>query len=189
MHPELLRRLDSRLRSVVINWPQLIVDSLDERLDVTGFRLGGEAAADRELWHIWQSNRLDLHSEQAHVDALALDRSYAIVGSNEKDRSTPLVTVESPLEVHVDLDPRTREVRAALKRQYEEDGDGYTEAYATLYLPNETVWYTSDNGGDTWSELNRDEPGMGTVPVVSIINRPSIRSRRTAPLRLGWNSA
>ncbi|MCP2249455.1 hypothetical protein LX86_008239 [Lentzea aerocolonigenes] len=24
----------------MINWPQLIVDSLDERLDVTGFRLG-----------------------------------------------------------------------------------------------------------------------------------------------------
>ncbi|MCP2248178.1 phage portal protein [Lentzea aerocolonigenes] len=185
MHPELLRRLDSRLRSVVINWPQLIVDSLDERLDVTGFRLGGEAAADRELWHIWQANRLDLHSEQAHVDALALGRSYAIVGSNERDRATPLVTVESPLEVHVDLDPRTREVRAALKRQYEEDGDGYTEAYATLYLPNETVWYSSDNGGGTWVELNRDEHGMGTVPVVPIINRPRIRRRRTAPPRLG----
>lgn len=68
--------------------------------------LGGEAAADRELWHIWQANRLDLHAEQAHVDALALGRSYAIVGSNERDSSTPLVTVESPLEVHVDLDPR-----------------------------------------------------------------------------------
>ncbi|GGN29844.1 hypothetical protein GCM10011609_87160 [Lentzea pudingi] len=68
------------------------------------------------------------------MDALALGRSYAIVGSNERTPSTPLVTVESPLKVHVDLDPRTREVQAALKRQYEEDGDGYTEAYATLYL-------------------------------------------------------
>src|SRR3954462_10831236 len=61
MHPELLRRLDNRVRQVVINWPQPVVDALDERLDVTGFRLGGEQAADRELWAIWQANRLDLH--------------------------------------------------------------------------------------------------------------------------------
>ncbi|RDI19284.1 hypothetical protein DFR72_117126 [Lentzea flaviverrucosa] len=65
MHAELLWCLDSRLRSVAINRPQLIVDSLDERLGITIFRLGGEAAADRALWHIWQANRLDLHSEQA----------------------------------------------------------------------------------------------------------------------------
>ncbi|MGW4211395.1 hypothetical protein ACWEIJ_25605 [Lentzea sp. NPDC004789] len=41
--------MNSRLRSVAIKWPQLVVDSLDERLDVTGFRLDGEQAADREL--------------------------------------------------------------------------------------------------------------------------------------------
>jgi hypothetical protein len=185
MHPELLRRMDSRLRSVVINWPQLVVDSLDERLDVTGFRLGGEQAADRELWRIWQANRLDLHSEQAHIDALALGRAYAIVGTNEEDSSTPLVTVESPMEVHVDLDPRTRKVRAALKRQFEPEDYGYTEAYATLYLPNETRWYSSDNGGGTWSEIDRDEHGMGEVPVIPLLNRPRTRRRRTAPPRLG----
>lgn len=118
MHPELIRRLDGRVRQVVINWPQLVVDALDERLDLTGFRLGGQQAADSELWQIWQANRLDLHAEQAHVDALALGRAFAIVGTNEDDAATPLVTVESPLDVHVDPDPRTRRVRAALKRQF-----------------------------------------------------------------------
>src|ERR1043165_613452 len=133
MHPELLRRLDNRVRQVVINWPELVVDSLDERLDVTGFRLGGEQAADRELWQIWTANRLGLHSEQAHIDALVLGRSFAIVGTNEKQPASPIVTVESPFDVHVDLDPRTREVRAAFKRQYAEDGDGdLSEAWATL---------------------------------------------------------
>ncbi len=28
MHPELLRNLETRVRQVVINWPELIVDSL-----------------------------------------------------------------------------------------------------------------------------------------------------------------
>ncbi|WP_167441624.1 phage portal protein [Amycolatopsis vastitatis] len=186
MHPELLRRLDNRVRQVVVNWPELVVDSLDERLDVTGFRLGGEQEADRELWRIWQANRLGLHSGQAHVDALALGRSFAIVGTNEQDPSTPLVTIESPFDVHVDLDPRTREVRAALKRQYAEEGDGdLAEAYATLYLPNETIWYTSDNSGGNWTETDRDEHGMGVVPVVPLVNRPRIRRRRYALPRLG----
>ena len=35
------------------------------------------------LRHIWQANRLDLYSEQAHIDALALGRGCAIVGTNE----------------------------------------------------------------------------------------------------------
>ncbi|MFI0798645.1 Phage portal protein, SPP1 Gp6-like [Amycolatopsis lurida] len=186
MHPELLRRLDTRVRQVVINWPELVVDSLDERLDVTGFRLGGEQAADRELWNIWAANELGLHSEQAHIDALVLGRSFAIVGTNEARPSMPLVTVESPFDVHVDIDPRTREVRAALKRQFSEDGDGdQSEAYATLYLPNETIWYSSDNGGGVWEETDRDGHGMGVVPVVPLVNRPRTRRRRSAPPRLG----
>ncbi|TQM83241.1 SPP1 Gp6-like portal protein [Saccharothrix saharensis] len=186
MHPELIRRLDGRVRQVVINWAQLVVDSLDERLDLTGFRLGGQQAADADLWRIWQANRLDLHAEQAHVDALALGRAFAIVGTDEDRPNTPLVTVESPLDVHVDLDPRTRRVRAALKRQFSDDAeDGSTEAWATLYLPDETIWYSSEDGGGTWTEDQRDEHGMGAVPVVPIVNRPRTRRRRSAPPRLG----
>nr|WP_246015665.1 phage portal protein [Kutzneria buriramensis] len=185
MHPELLRRLDTRVRQVVIAWPELVVDSLDERLDVTGFRMGGEEEADRDLWQIWQANRLDLFSQQAHVDALALGRAFAIVGTNENDPTTPLVTVESPLEVHAELDPRTRTVRAALKRWRDEDTEDPGLGYATLYLPNRTVWYTSDNGGGTWEETDRDEHGLGQVPVVPIINRPRTRRRLNRPARLG----
>ncbi|WP_245589789.1 phage portal protein [Amycolatopsis balhimycina] len=124
MHPELLRRLDQRVRQVVVNWPERVVDAFDECLDVTGFRLGGEQAADWELWRIWRANRLGLHSCRAHVDALTLGRSFAIVGTNECNPATPLVTVESPSDVHVELDPRTREVRAALKWQRSGEGDG-----------------------------------------------------------------
>ncbi|WP_345033329.1 phage portal protein [Kutzneria kofuensis] len=139
MHPELLQRLDQRVRQVVINWPELVVDSLDERLDLTGFRMGGKDEADKELWRIWQANRLDLYAQQAHVDALVMGRAFAAVGTNENDARTPLVTVESPLEVHVELDPRTRILRAALKRWREDDSGtviGLAPTNATLYLPN-----------------------------------------------------
>ena len=55
---------------------------------MTGFRLGGEQAADRELWKIWQANRLGLHSEQAHIDALALGRSFATREGNNRPPAT-----------------------------------------------------------------------------------------------------
>jgi Phage portal protein, SPP1 Gp6-like len=187
MHPELTRRLDGRVRQVVVNWPELVVDSLDERLDLTGFRLGGEEEADRDLWQIWQANRLDLYAQQGHVDALVMGRAFVIVGTNEDDPATPLVTVESPLEVHVELDPRTRRVRAAIKRWREEDTGsviGFSPTHATLYLPDRTVHYSSDTGIG-WAETGRDEHGLGVVPVVPLINRPRTRRRLSQPARLG----
>ncbi|MEU4254368.1 hypothetical protein AB0F15_43955 [Amycolatopsis sp. NPDC026612] len=42
MHPELVDTLDERVRQVVINWPRLVVDALEERIDLQGFRLGGQ---------------------------------------------------------------------------------------------------------------------------------------------------
>ncbi|MFD0203339.1 hypothetical protein ACFVG9_21450 [Saccharothrix carnea] len=42
-----------------------------------------------------QANRLDLHAEQTHIDALTLDRTFAIVGTDKNNAARPLVTVES----------------------------------------------------------------------------------------------
>jgi hypothetical protein len=39
MHPELQATLDERVRQVVINWPRLVVDALEERIDLQGFRV------------------------------------------------------------------------------------------------------------------------------------------------------
>lgn len=185
MHPELLRRLDNRVRQVVINWPELVVDSLDERLDVTGFRLGGQDERDEELWRIWQANRMDLHSQQAHVDALVMGRAFAIVGADEDDPGTPLVTVESPLDVYAELDPRTHRVRAALKRWRDDDTSGLAPTHATLYLPDRTVYYGTDSPGGTWREIRRDDHKLGTALCVPIVNRPRTRRRATTVLRMG----
>ncbi|MBB5921801.1 hypothetical protein FHR81_002841 [Actinoalloteichus hoggarensis] len=75
------------------------MDSLHERMDITGFRLPGAESRHEELWRVWQVNGLDEGYQQAHVDALVMRRSFVIVGSDENDPATPLVTVESPLQV------------------------------------------------------------------------------------------
>jgi hypothetical protein len=180
MHPELQRELSDRIRSVIVFWPQLIVDSVEERLDVEGFRLPGEERGSEELSRVWQANDLDEGSQMAHIDALVMRRSYVCVGTNEDDPDTPLVTPESPLELFHDTDPRDRSVRAALRRVNDIDALGGVSArYATLYLPNETIWCQGGEAG--WVEYQRDGHGLGRVPVVPLVNRRRLRGTTLTP--------
>lgn len=160
-----------------VNWPRITVDSIEQRCDVEGFRLVGQEAADDELWGVWQVNDLDEESQQAHLDALIFGRSYVCVGTRspeDPDPDVPLVTVESPFEMAHEADPRTRRVSAALRR---------TKAlvpvateYATLYLPDETVWLERGTRVG-WLEVDRDVHGIGRPMVVPLLNRSRLRRR------------
>ncbi|MEO3922700.1 phage portal protein [Micromonosporaceae bacterium B7E4] len=171
MHPEIYREIGDRLSQVVIAWPMLVADTVEERLEPEGFRLPNSADADDELWRVWQSNNADEESQLGRLDALVMKRSYITVGTNEDDGDTPLMAFESPLEMYADTDPRTRKVRAALRR-YSDHTDSLVrlpEYYATLQLPNVTVWY--DRGPEGWRETGRDVHNLGEVAVVPVVNR------------------
>jgi len=175
MAPELQAELQETVRQVVINWPRLVVDSIEERLDVEGFRFPDEPSADEELWRIWQANDMDEQSQQGHLDALVMGRAYVVIGTREADVRTPLVTVESPLDMFAEFDPRTREVRAAVKRWSEETEDGKVE-HATLLLPDATSWWVKEKG--VWvedEELERDDHENGEVMVEVLANRPRLK--------------
>jgi len=171
--PEIQSELSDRMRQLVINWPQLVVDALDERLDVEGFRYADSETTVDDLWSVWQASDMDEGSQQAHVDALALKRSYAIVGTNEDDEDTPIITAESALEVFAERDPRTRQVMAAIKR-WDEPGAGSAPVkWATLYLPDARMTFEQQKGA--WTEVDRDEHNLGQVLVVPLANRPRLR--------------
>lgn len=177
IHPEIQRELEDRIAQVVIAWPKLVVDSVEERLDVEGFRLPDEDAADDDLWRVWQYNSADEESQLAHLDALVMRRSYVCVGANEDDADTPLMTFESPLQMYADVDPRTRKVRGALRRwvDFQDSLVRLPERYSTLYLPNRTVFY--EYGASGWNEIGRDEHNLGVVPVVPMVNRARLGDR------------
>lgn len=159
----------------VVNWPRVAVDAVEERLDVEGFRYPGAARSDDDLWRIWQENNLDEESQQAHVEALALRRSYVSIGTNERDEGTPIITIESPREMVAERDTRTREVVGALKlysSEQLEDGRENVADRATLYLPEGTVWLRNDRTG--WIVEDRDPHRLGRVPVVPLVNRPRV---------------
>jgi hypothetical protein len=153
---------------VVLNWPRVSVDAVEQRLDVQGFRMPGQPA-DTSLWETWQYNNLDERQTFAHLDALALGRSYVCVGTNDQDPDHPLITVESPNEMIAVRDPRTHRVSAAL-RLYDVDASG-SERRATLYLPNQTRWLVRDDQGNWQDEYAPDVHNLGTTPVVSLVNR------------------
>lgn len=163
--PELFAELNSSVVDLVINWPELGVEAYETRLDVEGFRFPGEPDADERLWEIWQDNDMDEMSQQAHLEALVMGRSYAIVGVGE-DEETPLITVEHPLQVTASRDPATRAVTNALKRWKDEDG----QEWRTLYLPGENRFYVREKGKLVEDDSLRT-PNFGIPPVVPLLNR------------------
>jgi hypothetical protein len=168
------------------NFCELVVDAVEERLNVEGFRLG-DSQADKDAWDIWQRNNLDAESQIAHTEALVKRESSVIVWS---ENGQPVITVEDPMEVVVSYSAQNRRQRtAALKRWVGEDG----MLYGTLYLPEGIYKFISKQKRDwfsysQWNEYvkveweRREVPSeawplrnpLGVVPVVPIVNRPRL---------------
>jgi hypothetical protein len=175
MHPDLLAELGDRIQQVVIAWPQLVVDAVEERLDPLGFRLP-KGEPDDDLARVWQANNLDEETQLGRLDALVMKRSYLCVGSRDDDRDTPLVTVESPLEVFADIDPRDRSVRGAIRWYDEPSTDTRDrEQFATVLLKNKTAWFGMEDG--RWQQIDEDVHNLDRVPVVPLVNRSRIADR------------
>lgn len=185
----------SRLHAFSDNFCPLVVEAVEERLTVTGFRMGGsrDLKADADAWRIWQANQLDAQSELAHREALIKGCAYVIVSpfaADMIDERTPLITIEDPMEVAVESAPGTHRRRAALKRWKDEDGF----LRAVLWLPGELYRWRSRlkyRGAATanvaWDEFALPEDGEGgfpirlmrpdgsafdAIPVVALPNRP-----------------
>jgi hypothetical protein len=161
----------------IVNWPRVVVDTIEHRQDVKALLLPGSDTNDAGLMELWRANNLDSELTLLNVDQMIYGRGFICVGSNDADSSMPLVTVESPREITAKVDPRTRQMLAALRLYDVQQGipqdvygsqQGVPQAL-TLYLPNETVWAAREDGG--WAEVDRDVHNLGRVPVVMFLNR------------------
>lgn len=184
------------------NWTQLVVDAVEERLTVTGFRVPtgdvavSDSEADREAWRIWQANDLDLMSQVAHTEALLHGADYVVVWAGD-DPDTPDVTVEHAANAILATDPKRPGRRLAGLRIYT-DEFGYE--HAELFLPDAVYLYRSprprdtaymDPGAAPWvldTEASADAPEgyrdnpLGVVPMVELANRPRLWTPRPGQL-------
>jgi hypothetical protein len=150
----------------VVDWPRVCIDPLIPRAVVDGFRLPGSTDIDSELQEHWQFNDLDAEAPLTWLDSLICGRGYMIAGSADRPGMSPVVTVESPLNLAMNWDPRTRRPTAAYQA-YEAEG-----VYrAVLYLPNKTIGMSRDSTGSGWTIDYVDEHNFGEVPVVRFPNR------------------
>jgi hypothetical protein len=170
------------------NWCDLVVDAVEERLNVEGFRYGTDPTGDKKAWNIWQANNLDAESQIAHTEALKLGSCNVLVWAGD-DPKTPQVTVEHPRESIVACAAENRRKRlAALKRWVDDDGFGYAFVYLpeAIYKFRSVARLTSQHPswyGVKWSEWappREDWPlrnPFGVVPMVPLVNRPSLMDR------------
>ncbi len=190
------RGLFARLfRGFSDNFLALVVDAVEERLTVQGFRMGidKDTKADEDAWRIWQINQLDAWSQVAHTEALVKGTSFIGVSPFRDDwpaDDAPLMTIEDACEVFVRNSAMQRGKRlAALKKWKGDDG----QWLATLYLPDEVVkfqqaqklryanqygrdfvlggWEPRQIAGESWPLPNP----LGVVPLVPLVNRPRLR--------------
>lgn len=151
---------------MVVNWPRVVVDTIEHRQDVKAILRPGSDRSDAGLLELWTANNLDSDLSLLNRDQMIFGRGFMCVGSNPEDKSTPLITVESPREITVNVDKRTRRITAALRLYDVQDN---VPRALTLYLPDYTLWAVFENG--MWREVDRDQHNLGRVPVVMFLNR------------------
>lgn len=190
-------------RAFADNWCALVVDAVEERLNVTGFRVpaGDDGDTDKEAekaaWRIWQANNLDTQAQIGHLEALIHGTAAATVWVKDDSGKSAEITVEHPESAIVETHPKRPLERRAGLRCYMDDA-GYE--HAELFLPDKVYLFRSKAKRDhdivdparlQWipdvGAPGSEESGgyvymnnpFGVVPMVELPNRPRIARKRT----------
>lgn len=172
---KLRRDFERMLRMSKSNFCEIVVDAVEERLNVEGFRVGGDdVAADRRAWEIWQANQLDAESQVAHADALVAGVTNVTVWRSRND-DTPRIAVEDPLETIVEYAPGDRRRRAAGLKLWKDEWTGRNRA--DVWLPDAIYSFERLKDGQwrQFGEDNRNAHPLGVVPMVPLVNKPRAR--------------
>lgn len=177
--PEMLRIFET-----FIAWPEVTVEAIVERSDLRYFTRPGDAKADEGLTDLATYNNLASEIVMHNRDKLVYGRAFWSVGANEIDKGMPLIRAESPRDITVEMDERTRALTAALRVYGAPEGRIFGEdptpdapltelddgpASATLFLPDSTIWLVRERG--KWIETGRDDHRLGRLSLVMTLNR------------------
>ena len=188
MHSEFRKLLDDSRA----NFMRLVVDTVEERLLVEGFRLSAEEdpVADKPSWDIWQANKMDAEAPAAFIEALVKGVSYLSVWAGDP---YPSIAVEDPTQTIVGYVPGSNfRQRAAALKLWLDDWTGLLRA--NVFMPHGIYKYqakpVSDTGPATqagaavsglekprWVYIDGEsivKNPLGIVPIVPLRNRPRL---------------
>lgn len=185
VHRKAKTRYASLLSQAVSNFPLLIVDSVNDRLQVQGFRLDAQQADDFVWREMWQANSLDIFASMVHQQALVTGISYVSVWPDEAGRAK--IRGESSFEVFHEVDPADPlRVRRAMKVWADTLAKTW---YLRLFEPDRITFMSADMVADypdmrTLPEFANtarwkidaivDNPFGDMVPIVPFLNRPRL---------------
>lgn len=199
----------------VVGWPAIIVDVIEERLKWKGWfdlsileeqepeedvfdphadpimDVPQPAEVDKAIQKffddVYLDNCLESEAPLVHLDALIFGCGFASVGTRDPDdlEKTPLVTTESTELTTGIYDPQKRRLTSGVI--FRADDEGHIMRAALLKL-GETIYLRRLGVGGRWIVEDKDEHGLGRLPLVPFINRPmgsrrSGRSEITRPIR------
>lgn len=113
-------------------WGSLVVNSVQNRLEVTGIN-SGDKAVDNALWGVWQENSMDAESKLAHNASLVSGRSFALVWPDDNTQQ-PEITLDNSSQMVIRYREGSRRKREAAMRFWVDEDD--SRPYANLYLPD-----------------------------------------------------
>lgn len=152
-----------------INYCPIVVDSLAERLAVTGFKAGaGDQAT--QFWEWWQANRMDATQSDVHTAAVR-DGDTNLIVEWDADEERPTFTFEPAydgtdgVKVHYSQEQRGIPTMASKRWRIDQgDGAGYRRRL-NLYFPDVICKYVSDEREQEGSWQPYQPEGDATWPL------------------------
>lgn len=175
--PEVREAVGNRLTALHVDWPRLVIRSIEERTRVEDFRLANQETFS-DASGIWQRNNMDEESVLGHQDAYLYGRAFCSVW---KRNGLATMRCESPKQVWTEHDPSDNTVRYALKRWFDRD-----RGYMNLLTPEAIYKYRTSGKRDEGMDITNLPPdaweltgpvtpnGTGVVPYFPLINRRTI---------------
>lgn len=166
------------------NFCKPVVQALEERLAVTGFRFGDDAG-NRKAWRLWQANQMDAQSQKAHREAIIKGDCPIIVAPPSQRSGFPIIRVLKPEEVAIAYGDDPLERVVAMRRWKTAD----KRTLATLYFADRLEKYEYDSAQRSWlprrvpDEEWPAEHDLGAVPIVPILNDPDLDNVGASEIR------
>ena len=175
LQPSIEAELGDRIPQIVLNWPRMCTEAYEARLDIGGMRMPGQdesdgSGADSDLWQMMVENEIALLQTLGHIEGLALGKFYGIVGAADGD-SSPVLTMESPLQTFAYRNPKTWRVESAVKAWRDEE----RVQWANLY--QQGVRTTYRRKGRDWVKDDENKHNLDTCLVTEFVNRGRILRR------------
>lgn len=154
-----------------LGWPEIVVDSLAERLEWLGWRTPDESGDG--LDRVFDQNQLQVEVSKAILDSLVTGVGFLAVSRGDVAAGEPEVLVDAVSSSAATYVWDERRNRMAMGYVLRSDHAG--NPLETLYLPDETI-STRIVDGD--KDVSRSKHGLGKCTLIALPNRARTEATR-----------